>query len=106
MKLGRFTKPPEADKADTLVLVAGGDAPVGDGEAVRYTEKRVRVSQPALTKQIAEIESRCALILFRRDTQTVSVTEVVRDVRQGRIAESGSGSVIAHARQVDPVVVV
>jgi DNA-binding transcriptional LysR family regulator len=39
---------------------------------------RLHISQPALTKQIAELENRLGFLLFERDHQTVAVNEAGR----------------------------
>lgn len=49
--------------------------------------KRLRLSQPAITKYIAELEEHLGVLLFARDHHTVSLTEAGRAyVEQARIA--------------------
>ena len=40
--------------------------------------RRLHISQPALTKQVSELESRLGVLLFNRDKQTVTLTAAGR----------------------------
>jgi DNA-binding MarR family transcriptional regulator len=65
-----------------------------DGAAIILAEelnfsraaRRLHISQPALTKQVAELESRLGVLVFNRDKQMVSLTDAGRAyVEQARL---------------------
>lgn len=60
---------------------------------------RLRISQPALTKQIAELEGRLGLSLFERNHQTVNLTDAGRAyVEEARLALLHSDRAVQAAR--------
>ena len=63
--------------------------------------QRRRISQPALTKQIADLESRCMFTIFERDSQAVSLTDAGRAyIEHARLAILHSERAIQAARAV------
>lgn len=63
--------------------------------------QRLRISQPALTKQIADLESRFMFTIFERDSQAVSVTDAGRAyIEHARLAILHSERAIQSARAV------
>jgi DNA-binding transcriptional LysR family regulator len=60
---------------------------------------RLHISQPALTKQIAELENRLGFLLFERDHQTVAVNEAGRAyVQEARTSVFHSERAVQAAR--------
>ena len=56
------------------------EAAVAVAEELNFSRaaQRLRISQPALTRRIADLESRFTLILFERDSKTVCLTDAGR----------------------------
>jgi DNA-binding transcriptional LysR family regulator len=70
--------------------------------------RRLHISQPALTKQIAELESRLGVQLFSRDKQTVNLTDAGRAyIEEARLSvfhsKRATHAVHSAAREIESV---
>ena len=56
------------------------EAAVAEAEELNFSRasQQLRISQPVLTKRIADLEGRFTLTLFERDSQAVALTEAGR----------------------------
>ena len=77
------------------------EAAVAVAEELNFSRasRRLRISQPALTKRIADLEGRFTLTLFERDSQAVALTEAGRAfVEHARLAILHSERAVQSAR--------
>lgn len=77
------------------------EAAVSVAEELNFSRaaQRLRISQPALTKRIADLERRFTLILFERDSQAVCLTDAGRAfVEHARLAIVQSERAVQAAR--------
>ena len=77
------------------------EAAVAVAEELNFSRasRRLRISQPALTKRIADLEGRFTLTLFERDSQAVAVTDAGRAfVEHARLAILHSERAVQSAR--------
>ena len=77
------------------------EAAVAVAEELNFSRasQRLRITQPALTKRIADLENRFTLTLFERDSQAVALTEAGRAfVEHARLAILHSERAVQSAR--------
>lgn len=57
--------------------------------------KRMKISQPSMSRHLRELEEQCGAVLLRRDTHQMSVTET------GRRLLADAQAILAHAEEAD-----
>lgn len=66
-----------------------------EGGSISAGARRMRISQPTLSRQLRVLEEQCGMALLRRDTHTMSVTEA------GRRLVEDARTMLAHAEEAE-----